>query len=190
MSITEEWRPIAGYEGFYEVSNLGRVRSLDRLVERAGRWGNDTAMLCGRILKQTPNSKGYLRVYLARDGGTITARVNRLVAKAFLEDPEAGKDLVCHKNGDPADNNVKNLRWDHQVGNLADTIEHGTRNHGKRHGLAKLDDTAVVAIRKEYSEGVLQRQIALKHGISRSNVSLIVTRKHWGHIPHQSEKAV
>lgn len=102
----EEWRDIAGYEGLYQVSNLGRVRSLDRRVQsRPGR----TRIARGKIMApQIVN--GYLKVVLYGNGCYKNRLVHRLVAETFIE-PVEGKNYVDHINGNKTDNRVENLRW-------------------------------------------------------------------------------
>lgn len=102
----EVWRDVVGYEGLYQVSNLGRVRSLDRVVTTPQGW-NRTVQ--GMVLRQTFNSN-YYQVALSKQGKSCKRNVHRLVAEAFLE-PVEGKDYVDHINADRRDNRVENLRW-------------------------------------------------------------------------------
>ena len=104
----EEWKDIQGYEGLYQVSNYGRVKSLER--EIIGRWGTKR-LIKERILKNGQNKKrGYNSVALNRDGIRITNLVHRLVAEAFIPNPN-DYDTVHHKNHNPQDNRVENLEW-------------------------------------------------------------------------------
>lgn len=104
----EEWRPVAGYEGSYEVSNLGNVRSVDRVSE--GKPGS----MCrrkGKPIKLNPNPrKGYLVCNLMKEGSATTKHVHRLVADAFIPNPD-GKPLIDHIDRNRANNVVSNLRW-------------------------------------------------------------------------------
>jgi hypothetical protein len=100
----ERWKPVYGHE-HYEVSNLGRVRGLDRTVEH---WRGGTRRWTGRILKLQKNRAGYWMVCLGKWGGTYT--VHRLVAIAFVANPH-GKPHVNHLNGDKADARAVNLEW-------------------------------------------------------------------------------
>ena len=104
--MAEEWRDIKGYEGYYQVSNMGRVRSLDRIVKsRPGR----TRIARGRVM--SPGyCCGYLKVVLYKDKKYRNALIHRLVAEAFIE-PIEGKPHVDHINGNKHDNRVENLRW-------------------------------------------------------------------------------
>lgn len=105
--MTEIWKAVKGYEGLYEVSNLGNVRSLDRPFKNK----QGIAISKGRIL--TPfyeEKKGYYQVRLAKNGKNKTYRIHRLVALAFLENPLDYTD-VNHKDEDKTNNNVDNLEW-------------------------------------------------------------------------------
>lgn len=122
----ETWNPVVGYEGIYEVSDLGRVRSLERMSSQ-GR------LVKSRILKQTPTSNGlYLKVDLVRGGKSTrrTVRVHRLVAEAFLGAPPSPERTdCCHEDGDGHNNAVSNLRWDTHANNVRDKDLHGTNFH-------------------------------------------------------------
>lgn len=104
--MEEVWRPVVGYEGQYEVSNLGRVRSLDRIVKSRVRSGQK---IKGRMLTKRCH-KGYFRVALSENNSTSNFFVHRLVAAAFIPNPE---NLPCvnHKNENKLDNRVENLEW-------------------------------------------------------------------------------
>ena len=103
----EIWRPIKDYEGLYEVSNLGRVSSLDR--ETIDTIGRKHYIKC-RILKQGKDNHGYLVVALTKNGKSKTVRVHRLVAEAFMPNPE-NKPCIDHINTIRDDNRIENLRW-------------------------------------------------------------------------------
>lgn len=105
----EEWRPIQGYECYYQVSSLGRIRSLDRYVSRNG----EKVLRKGRILKSKKTNAGYLEVQLYKDGKQKTLKVHRLVASAFPEIcGQFRKELdVDHKNTVRTDNRAINLHW-------------------------------------------------------------------------------
>lgn len=102
----EEWRDIQGYEGYYQVSNLGRVRSLDRYKS----WMGTKAFVKGRILKGGKNQKGYRQVLLSKDGKSIAYIVHRLVAQAFIHNPN-NLPFINHKDEVKDNNNVDNLEW-------------------------------------------------------------------------------
>ena len=105
--IEEIWRPIEGYEGFYEVSNMGFIRSLDRFVSN----GSDHKRLRkGKIIKMWPNSKGYMRCQLSYNNDKKFYLVHRLVAEAFIPKVN-GLSEINHKDEDKTNNIVDNLEW-------------------------------------------------------------------------------
>lgn len=108
MEQKEIWKPVVGYEGLYEVSNFGRVKSLERRVCRR-KMG--VILIKEHYLSRISTKLGYKRVRLSRVGeGGKTYFVHRLVAMAFIPNPE-NKPFIDHINGTPCDNNVFNLRW-------------------------------------------------------------------------------
>ncbi|QPO16649.1 HNH endonuclease [Mycobacterium phage KashFlow] len=123
-SNTEEWRPAPGYEGLYEVSSHGRVRSLDRTVPTRRHPGG-VRKLRGCLLKPSPSKYGHLMVSPSKDGRQKVEYIHHLVMLAF-SGPRPDGMLVCHNDGDPANNRLDNLRWDDQFGNMRDTLSHGT----------------------------------------------------------------
>lgn len=120
----EIWLPILGYEGAYEVSNQGRVRSLDRLDSR-GRSRHASL----RSLQAMRS--GHLRVVVCKDGRRLTFQVHRLVLEAFIGPRPDGME-ACHLNDDPSDNRVENLRWDTRSANVLDSVRNGTHHMASR----------------------------------------------------------
>ena len=170
----ERWRPVPGWEGFYEVSDHGRVRSLDRWVvgQRRRYWP-------GKVLTPWEHSFGYLSVTLAMVGRMQKYTVHRLVLLAFVWPPPEGTE-ACHWNGDPTDNALANLRWDARARNADDRCRHGTQDQGEAHGWAKLTAEQVRAIRQRYAEGdILQRELAALYGVTHQTVSKIVRGDIW-----------
>ena len=122
--MDERWLPVLGFVG-YEVSDLGRVRSVDRVV--ATRSG--LRRYPGRLLSFSLNPRnGYLQVSLGRAG---KLPVHRLVARAFLGEPPPGHE-VCHGPGGRHDNRLVNLRWDTKSANSIDHVESGSHNMASR----------------------------------------------------------
>ena len=102
-----DWKPIEGYEGLYEVSNLGQVRAVDRRIKY-----KDGRVICykGRICKLTKRKDGYYIVGLSNNGKEKTYLIHRLVAKAFIDNID-NKSYIDHINVDQSNNRVFNLRW-------------------------------------------------------------------------------
>lgn len=119
--MSEEWRSVLGYEGFYEVSNRGRVRSLDRTVpNRPG-----TVMhLKGRLLKAGTDSSGYVVVWLHRDGSRQDRRVATLVCEAWHGPRQEGQ-VVRHLDDVKSNNHPSNLRWGTVSENTVDKVRNG-----------------------------------------------------------------
>lgn len=113
--VNEKWLPIKGYEGLYEVSNYGRVRSLNYRKKGAR-----------KVLKCYARLGYYIKTSLVKDGVRKYYRVHRLVAQAFLPQPMEGQTQVEHINTDKRDNRVQNLRWVSPKGNMANEL---TRYH-------------------------------------------------------------
>lgn len=108
--MDEIWKPVVGYEGLYEVSNLGRVRSVDRYV-RFGRWGDNGQTRLRKSQLISPKiDEGYYRVNLNKDGHQKMFKVHRLVAMAFIPNPD-NLPVVNHKDENRLNNCVNNLEW-------------------------------------------------------------------------------
>ena len=132
----EVWQDIKGFEGYYQVSNMGRAKSLERTVEN-GRGYYKTVP--EKILKVYDNGRGYLFVQLCKDGKVKNCFVHRLVADAFCENPSGYKE-INHINEDKSDNRAENLEWCDRAYN----IKYGTRNQR----MAEKRGKAVISINK------------------------------------------
>lgn len=116
----EVWKPVEGWEAFYEVSNKGRIRSLDRKYKR----GNYFVTHKGRIMKQQDNNVGYKFVILKSGNIVKKVYIHRLVAMSFIPRPD-GTDTVNHKDFNPANNRVENLEWTTAEGNYRYSVDRG-----------------------------------------------------------------
>ena len=139
--MKEIWKPVVGYEGFYEVSNIGKVRSLARIVEcNDGR----KRKIKDRILKGSSYSGGYSGVTLHKDGCTKSVNIHRIVAEAFVPNP-LEKEEVNHKDENPSNNHASNLEWVTHKEN----INYGTRTERARETTTKLQGKAVQQFSKD-----------------------------------------
>lgn len=181
----EEWRDIEGYEGLYQVSEGGNVRSLDRLVK--GSYNSKGKCLRkGRVLAKC-TSRGYVIVILCNSGVNSTRQVHRLVAEAFIPNPN-NFPFVLHGDDNPINNCISNLRWGTHQDNVNDMFERGRSNKatGSNHGNSILSEKDVLEIRKLLllSRDVRgsQESIGRKFNVSGSVISNIKSKKTWRHI--------
>lgn len=148
QSIKEVWKDIPGWEGFYQVSNLGDVRSLDRDIEYLNN-GTLTTLHCkGKVLKQRADEEGYMRICLARNGRTKLYGVHRLVAQAFIPNPET-KPTVNHIDGNKSNNCLSNLEWATYQEQNDHAVRLGLRNqatYSNRENLKKKLSKQVICI--------------------------------------------
>lgn len=111
LEIAPEFRDIKGFEGKYQVSNTGEVRSIDHYVEQISYYGrHQRRLMRGRTLKQNKTRNGYMLVYLSIGNKYQWFTVHRLVAETFLPNPQNFSD-VNHINGNKSDNRLGNLEW-------------------------------------------------------------------------------
>ncbi len=175
----ERWRDVTNYEGLYQVSDLGRVRSLP--CAEKGRWK------AGRILKPGPGDRyGHLHVILCRAGlRNRTAYVHNLVLEAFVG-PRPPRREGAHRDGNPSNNQLTNLRWTSHQENEKDKITHGTSNQGSRHGMAKLTEQNVIEIRERRAQGERVSALAEQFSVHQSAIYGIVSRRRWAHVAEGS----
>lgn len=126
MAQLETWKDIPGYEGYYQVSDLGNVRSLDRVVKA----GNGSFVKRGQLLKPAIRKSGHLQVRLYRNGSRCV-EVHTLVGSAFIGPRPVGYE-VCHNNGIPSDNRLHNIRYGTQSENTRDMVKHGAHLHARK----------------------------------------------------------
>jgi hypothetical protein len=173
----EEWRPVVGHEGSYEVSSAGRVRSLDRDVSR----GPGVLHVVGRNLRAVApaSPRGYPRVTLWRAGVAEPRDIHRVVCDAFRGPLPRGQQ-TRHIDGNRFNNKIDNLVYGSPSDNQRDRASHGTSNRGAANGHAKLTKEAVKEIRASQSES---SALALEFGISKTHVRAIRGRRAWAWLP-------
>jgi hypothetical protein len=173
--MDEIWKPVVGLEGFYEVSNLGRVVSLPKSV-RPARGGE--YFTPKRFLSQTRMGGRYSVVMISCRKHRGVKYVHRLVAEAFIGPAPDGM-ICCHNNGNMNDNRLDNLRWDTHKNNTADMAIHGTKRLGCKSHMAKLTDEIVREIRSYKGP---QKDLQEKYGVKQATISHAFTRKTWKHV--------
>ena len=175
----ELWLPVVGFEGLYEVSNHGRVRSLHRIVKH--RHGGERRWK-GRMMALTIcRTTGYRQVGLNKDGERKTFTVHQLVAAAFFGPCPEGL-YVRHGPAGPLDNSVENLSYGTRSEIEQDKKRDGTDRRGERSHYCKLTDEKVLKIRELCSAGVAPKEIAAQFSIHPKYVSHIKLRRTWAHI--------
>jgi len=172
----EAWKAIPGHEGAYEVSNHGRVRSIDRRVRRGNRWMH----VKGRVIKTPAKSNGYLHFKLADRDRTYYPTVHAVVAAAFLGKRPEGW-VVNHKDGDRTNNHLSNLEYTTYSGNNNHAVAQGRMHKGESHPNSKLTEHQVRTIRR--LRGIAKaRELAKDHGIDVAHVYAIWRRARWRHL--------
>jgi hypothetical protein len=167
--MTETWKPVVGYEGLYEISDCGNIRTLYKNPPR--------------LLKPGTGTSGYRYVQLTKDGTYLPKQIHRLVVEAFLGEIP---DEVNHKNGIKTDNRLENL----EKATRSENILHRVRvlgirpiiNRGEDSGNAKFTETQIRTIRRMYKNGYSYSQVAAQFGCTKSAICHIVKRRSWSHI--------
>ena len=187
-SLPEIWKPAVGFEGKYEVSNRGQVRSIDREVDH-GRdgTGHGKRKLQGVLLRQRKQGSGYRSVGLPLIGGKQKCHlVHWLVAAAFIGRRPDGAD-INHKDGNKANNCAQNLEYCTRRENMVHARATGLwDNRGERNGQAKKTEAAVLAILAD-SERMTRRQLRDKHGVTRQWLENLLSGRKWKHLTQPKE---
>ena len=166
------WLPVVGFEGLYEVSDNGDVRSV---VSRHG------PRKASRIVAGHVNRGGYRAFKAHRNSVPKQIYVHRAVLLAFVGPCPDGMECA-HINGDPLDNRLENLRWSTRLDNSQDKHAHGTTLRGESHGKSKLTEEQVCEIRSLVESGMSERDCAVLFGVGSYCVHSIKHRKTWAHV--------
>lgn len=179
----ERWRDVPGWAGFYQVSNRGRVRSVDRVTNNGSAQGK----LCkGQILATHDSHRGrkYQVVKFSKAQKSHTQKVHRLVAQAFVPNPE-NKPHVAHIDNDPTNNHASNLEWVTHDENMRWMSGLGRDNSpkGEVHKFSKLRTEQVKQIKNLLAQkSMTQRAIAEQFGVHETCISSIKLGKTWKHV--------
>lgn len=163
--MSEEWRPVLGWEGLYEVSSLGRVKSLAREVELATRWGGTTTRrLPERFVTSRKFAGRYWQVDLKeRSRGKVTTYVHRLVCAAFHGPAPEGHE-VAHRDGNGLNNHIANVRWATHRENCDERRDHGT---SQRMAVVPPEDVAAI---RALPDGSWDEVFADLYGVRRETI--------------------
>ena len=165
----EIWKSIKNYDGKYEVSNTGRIKSLARYYSKVD------------IIMKPFILKGYEKVTLMLNGKRSCFRVNRLVAEAFL-DNLGFKSEVNHIDANKKNNNVSNLEWAKRKENLKHAHTYSLFKKGEDKHNSKLNNLSVLKIREMASIGCSSYKISKLYNVSQAAVFYVIKRKTWKHI--------
>ena len=177
--MKEIWKDINGYEGIYQISNFGRVKSLERKIP-LNHHPIFMSVLQEKILKPGL-CRGYRRVTLSKNKQKEQFQVHRLVLEAFSESCPDGFE-ANHKNFNRADNRIENLEWVTRSENLKHCFRHGRNNQkGSKNGYAKLSESEVLKIR-EIGSSMKRAELANMFMVSQPSISDIINRNTWTHI--------
>ena len=170
--IMEIWKDIDGYNGYYQVSNLGRIKRLPRLINN---------QLAKELIKVCPqNHRGYNRVQLIKNKlSKKIYSVHRLVMFAFKPESYFDGAEVNHKNGIKTDNRVENLEWVTKHQNEKHSLETGLKPKGSKCTNSLLDETQVIVIRDAIKNKIPGKSIADYFKISPATVSAINKKRNW-----------
>lgn len=176
QEVKEVWEPIKNYEGFYEVSSLGKVRSVERKVKH---WRGGLLTAKSQINVPYLTKNGYLINRISKQSVKESFLVHRLVAEAFIANPE-NKPQVNHINGIKTDNRVENLEWNTRSENITHADKNNLRNlKGVNNSGAKLTEIQITAIRFSNKSS---KELSTIYGVSQSCINKIIKKVAWKHI--------
>ena len=179
----EVWKAIPGYEGYYDGSNQGRIRSYWQRIY-LGKYGSRVVLnnIPQKLLKyKVDRRSGYFVVGLHKDGKSKSFWVHKIILITFRGPCPPGME-GCHNDGVPLNIHIDNLRWDTHRNNILDRQKHGTNINGERNGQAKLTEINVRYAKNLLEQGLSQGKIGKILGVSQTSIHKIATGKKWAHL--------
>lgn len=180
-SNIEEWKDIPGYKGIYQASNLGRIKSLSRIVYLPKRKINRRQKEI--ILTFNPKTKQYPKVSLHNNSEHEVRTIHNIIGLLFVPNPNK-LPFLNHKNGIKTDPRACNLEWCSHLENIRHAFKNGLIPSGEDNHKAKLSNNIVLAIKRLYriNPKVNQSAIARKLGVQRSIINGIVKKRKWNYV--------
>lgn len=180
--MAELWKDVAGYEGLYQISNKGRVKSLPHIVRRKSKWDEKkhTEFMSKERFLSPCIVRGYERVVLFKEGTGTKFLVHRLVAAAFIENENPKYTIINHKDGNKLNNTVENLEWCDYNLNMQHAYDTGLQKLHEEHHQSKLKNEEVAEIRRlRQTEHLTSGQLAEMFNVSKSSIKNILNYKTW-----------
>lgn len=185
IKCVEIWRDIPEYVGYYQSSDLGRIKGLTRHILK----NNFKSLVKGQIIKQSLDN-GYCRVTLRKQGVVSKQYVHIIVAKTFIPNPENKpevnhlKKMPCGKKMNTFDNRVVSLAWSTRGENMQYGYDFGFKcAKGENNGRSKLTEKQVLEIRAIGKYKNYTKEMSIKYGVCEKYISDIMNRKRWTHLP-------
>lgn len=173
----ELWKDVVGYEGYYQVSDHGRIRCVER-VQRS--YGGRSWIKPAKILNPTFDGR-YMIFSLSKDGSRKRAYIHDLVLTAFVGERPGGFHC-CHGDGNGQNNVLSNLRWDTPSANNQDKEKHNTLPVGERHGMNKYSNAQILEVKRLIKRGLNATEIERQTGVHRISVTAIRAGRQWKHV--------
>lgn len=179
--MTEIWKDIPEYEGYYKISNIGNIKAVTREIKN--RWGR-ISVRQGMLKAPVQNGDGYFTIYLCKNGLRKKFFIHRLVAIAFISNIENKPD-VNHLNGIKTHNHVDNLEWVTKSENTKHAYRMSLKipMRGELNGRVKLTEEKVIEIKQRYNTGnVSYRILANEYNVDKALIARIIKGKSWPHV--------
>lgn len=176
--MQEVWKDVSGYDGYYQISNVGSIRSLDR---QEAQTNGHPMTYKGDVMKPCKDGKGYRFVYLSRNGKRKMYKIHRIVALEFIPNP-CNYEQVNHKDGNKDNNSFDNLEWCTGLYNMQHSFRNGLHKSGERVSTSILTKSQVDEIRRTHIKGDNNygaKPLAKTYGVSDATIRNILNNKKW-----------